>query len=65
MGGIKVNKRGGNWSNINKIGLKGVKHFFLVVIVQPSIIKQFEQISMSLKHLKICATANVWFAELH
>ena len=38
------------------------KDFFLVVMMQPSIIKQFEQMSTSLKLLKMCAPANIWFA---
>ena len=32
-------------------------------MTQPSIIKQFEQMSTSLKPLKMCLSANVWFAE--
>ena len=62
---IKINGRGGNWSNINKMGVGGVKQkdFFLVVMIQPSIIKQLEQMSTSLKHLKMCLSANVSFAE--
>ena len=39
------------------------KIFFLVAITQPSIIKQFERISTSLKLLKVCPSAKVWFAE--
>ena len=39
------------------------KDFFLVVMIKPSIIKQFEQMSTSLKLLKMCPSANVWFAE--
>ena len=38
------------------------KDFLLVVMIQPSIIKQFEQMSASLKHLKMCPSANIWFA---
>ena len=39
------------------------KIFFFVVMIQGSIIKQFEQMPRSLKQLKMCPSANVWFAE--
>ena len=39
------------------------KDFSLVVMTKPSIIKQFEQMSTSLKHLKMCPLVNIWFAE--
>ena len=41
------------------------KDFFLVVIIKPSIIKQFEQMSTSLKHLKMCPSANVWLEKYY
>ena len=46
-----------------RVGEVKQKGFFLVVMIQPSIIKQFEQMSTSPKLLKMCPSANVWFAE--
>ena len=55
LGGVEIDQNGSE-------GVKQ-KDFLLVVVIQPSIIKQFEQMSTSLKLLKICLSANVWFSE--
>ena len=59
MEGIKINER----VEIDQLGEVKQKDFFLVVMIKPTIIKQFEQMSASLKHLKMCPSTNVWFAE--
>ena len=55
LGGVEIDQNGSE-------GVKQ-KDFLLVVVIQPSIIKQFEQMSTSLKLLKMCLSANVWFSE--
>ena len=42
------------------MGVRGVKQ---KLVIQSSIIKQFEQMSKNAKYLKMCPSANVWFAE--
>ena len=56
LGGVEIDQNGSE-------GVKQ-KDFLLVVVIQPSIIKQFEQMSTSLKLLKMCLSANVGFLSL-
>ena len=58
MGGIKINGK-----LIKRNGSERSKTKVLVVVIPSSIIKQFEQMSKNAKYLKMCPSANVWFAE--